>query len=561
MNEKTHLLYKADEYKGVLPAKLNNPFRYHPDALCIAAAREVEEFLNRSEAGATAAEGKMFGVLVVKDRPGNLCFLAAFSGLLGQQAEHPYFVPPVFDLTAKDGFFKSGEAEITRINQDIDLRDNAETRSSLVAAAEEAEAKLLEFEKSSAEKLAESKKKRSADRTELQLQLQQTADEEKARTLKEKLGTLDRESMFLKAEHRRQLKRLKTELAGKKEELQYYENETEQLRKTRKEKSSALQDRIFRSFRMIDSQHRVKDILEIFSDAKAGYPPGGTGECAAPKLLQYAFSHDLEPVSMAEFWYGRTNDSEMRVHGNFYPACTGKCGPLLRYMLGPEITETSPLKSKEPEIIYEDDRLLVVDKPEDFLSVPGKSDRPSVCSFIRDRYPDATGSLVTHRLDMDTSGLLIVAKDEETFSGIRKQFEERSIRKVYRAIIDGEVDSEEGVIDLPIAPDYVNRPRQMVDRASGKEAITRYRVVGRHLIGKGERQRTVTEILFFPVTGRTHQLRIHSAHIEGLGFPILGDILYGKAAKRLYLHAETLEFTHPISGKRLVFTKKADFQL
>ena len=559
MNDRTHLLYSAGTYPGSLPEKLNNPFRYRPDALCIAAARAVEDFLDNSPAGRLAQEGKMFGVLIVRDRNDNLCFLAAFSGLLGQLSEHPYFVPPIYDLTGKDGFFRKGESEIIRINQEIEGRESSDDYLNLESEVKESEKEIQEFERLSSEKLSEAKRQRAAERAELLAGTESAPNIPEKEKLKNRLLQLDRESMFQKAEHRRQLKQLKSVLESKQELLRFYEAETEKLKKTRKEKSAALQDRIFRSFRIHDYRNQVKDILDIFSKAQAGYPPGGTGECAAPKLLQYAFIHHLEPISIAEFWYGQTNDSEMRVHGHFYPACSGKCGPLLRYMLGPEITTCRPQENREPEIVYEDPYLIVVNKPCDFLSVPGRSDRASVYSYIRERYPDATGFLVTHRLDMDTSGLLIIARDENSFRGIRKQFEERTVRKVYRAIIDGDLPTNEGIIDLPIAPDYVNRPRQMVDKVSGKEAVTRYRVVRKHAMGSGDNARTVTEVLFFPVTGRTHQLRIHSAHIEGLGFPILGDPLYGKPAERLFLHAEQIEFKHPATGKRLVFSRKADF--
>ena len=259
---------------------------------------------------------------------------------------------------------------------------------------------------------------------------------------------------------------------------------------------------------------------------------------------------------MAEFWWGDSPKNEIRRHGCYYPACKGKCEPILKHMLQGLSVEENPLlrelqQEKDLEIVYEDDALVVVNKPAGMLSVPGKLDVDSVYQRMKRRYPEATGPMIVHRLDMATSGLLLIAKTKEAHQNLQAQFKNRIVQKRYVALLSEVLAEEEGKILLPLRPDPEDRPRQVVDRIHGKTAITHYQVIGREKEG--------TRVFFYPQTGRTHQLRVHAAHPSGLNAPIIGDELYGKKAERLYLHAEYIAFHHPISGQWIEVEKKADF--
>ena len=328
------------------------------------------------------------------------------------------------------------------------------------------------------------------------------------------------------------------------------------LKRERKERSDALQRWLFNQFVMLNAQGEGRTLTDIFAATPQRVPPAGTGECCAPKLLQYAFAHQLKPLCMAEFWQGASPKMEVRHHGQYYSACRGKCKPVLEWMLegggrtdlpNLQISLHLPLSTLHP--IYEDDALIVVDKPAGLLSVPGKTDEESVESLLRQQYGEV---FMVHRLDQDTSGLMVIAKSREAHRHLQRQFlsHARAINKLYIALLDGVVDGC-GRISLPLRPDVDDRPRQMVDYEHGKAALTDYEVLG-HEDG-------FTRVALTPHTGRTHQLRVHCAHAEGLGTPIVGDRLYGKPAERLLLHAAKLSFTHPSSGERMTFTSPAPF--
>ena len=338
--------------------------------------------------------------------------------------------------------------------------------------------------------------------------------------------------------------------------IETHEASLQALKHERKERSANLQLRLFRQFRLLNYRGEVKDLCELFADTVQRIPPAGAGECAAPKLLQYAYLHGWRPLAMAEFWWGKPSQTEVRRQGCYYPSCTGKCGPILRHMLQGLDVEDNPLaqendKGKELEIVYEDESLVVVNKPSGLLSVPGKERDASVQALMQARLPQADGPLTVHRLDMDTSGLLLIAKSKEAHQCLQAQFEQRLIRKRYIALLEGVVPNDRGSINLPLRPDLHDRPRQVVDLLHGKPALTDYEVLAR----KDGR----TLIAFYPQTGRTHQLRVHAAHPLGLHCPIVGDTLYGTPAERLCLHAEQLEFTHPVSGERMMFRVKEEF--
>ena len=336
----------------------------------------------------------------------------------------------------------------------------------------------------------------------------------------------------------------------------------EQLKEERKQRSIALQQWIFRQFRLRNARGEEKDIEQIFEEAARRNPPAGTGECAAPKLLQYAYLHHMQPLAMAEFWWGNSPKGEIRHHGHYYPSCRHKCEPILGFMLQGLEVEPNPLLTSitDPsllETVYEDEYLLVVNKPAGMLSVPGKTGQASVLTILQECYPEATGPILVHRLDMATSGLLLAAKDKDTHAKLQAQFESRSVKKRYIALLDGIPQNKEpkGFIRLPLRPDFDNRPLQMVCFEYGKPAVTRYEIIG---VIQSE-AKNLTRIAYYPETGRTHQLRVHSAHPDGMNCPIVGDPLYGQAADRLYLHAERLEFRHPITDQRMHITKEAPF--
>lgn len=316
-----------------------------------------------------------------------------------------------------------------------------------------------------------------------------------------------------------------------------------------KQMSQELQIWLFQQYRLLNAKGEVHDLVEIWNDyhsaprirEKFPLPPGGTGDCCAPKLLQYAYQQGFWPVCMAEFWWGDSPKGIIRHHGQYYPACRGKCLPVLTWML--QGLQVDPDPDKEPharhdvEIVYEDEALAVVNKPPGMLSAPGRTEHYSVATWAQERWP---GSMIVHRLDMMTSGLLIVAKTAEAYHHLQDQFTARTVKKKYLALIEGTPQNEHGVIDLPLSSDPMNRPLQIVDTGHGKRAITEYRILhsGQHSL-----------LALWPHTGRTHQLRVHCAHPDGLGCPIVGDELYGKKADRLYLQAQAISFINPSTGK------------
>lgn len=526
-----------------LPRLFTYPFHYTPHPLCVMAAGEVQAYINKQTRWKEELDkGKMFGVLIVRTSNGQTGYLAAFSGNLCGSNSHSFFVPPVYDLLKPDGFFKIEEEQISAINHQIGQLQNCDRYLELQQKMERETA-------SSQQALSEARKVlKAAKEKREQRRLHRPNENEQAAMI--------RESQYQKAEFKRLERYWKEQISEIKTELESFSSQIEALKAERRNRSAVLQQKLFQQFNFLNAKGETKNLCAIFEETVQKTPPAGAGECAAPKLLQYAYLSGLSPIAMAEFWWGESPKTEIRHHGYYYPSCRGKCEPILRHMLQglnvePAPSERYSLSQNMPEILFEDQWLLVLHKPEGVLSVPGKSEEQSIYSLLRARYPEATGPLVVHRLDMATSGLLLAAKTQEVHRHLQAQFENRSIKKRYIALLDGILPEEEGVIDLPICPDYLDRPRQMVNEELGKTAITRYRVM--------DRKNGQTRIAFFPLTGRTHQLRVHAAHPLGLNCPIVGDELYGRKAKRLYLHAEYLEFIHPVSGQRMVIEKKAEF--
>ena len=528
-----------------LPRLFTYPYHYTPHPLCVMAAGEVQAYINKQTRWKEELDkGKMFGVLIVRTSNGQTGYLAAFSGNLCGSNSHSFFVPPVYDLLKPDGFFKIEEEQISAINHQIGQLQNCDRYLEL-------QQKMERETVSSQQALSEARKVlKAAKEKREQRRLHRPNENEQAAMI--------RESQYQKAEFKRLERYWKEQISEIKTELESFSSQIEALKAERRNRSAALQQKLFQQFNFLNAKGETKNLCAIFEETVQKTPPAGAGECAAPKLLQYAYLSGLSPIAMAEFWWGESPKTEIRHHGYYYPSCRGKCEPILRHMLQglnvePAPTERYSLSQNMPEILFEDQWLLVLHKPEGVLSVPGKSEEQSIYSLLRARYPEATGPLVVHRLDMATSGLLLAAKTQEVHRHLQAQFENRSIKKRYIALLDGILPEEEGVIDLPICPDYLDRPRQMVNEELGKTAITRYQVM--------DRKNGQTRIAFFPLTGRTHQLRVHAAHPLGLNCPIVGDELYGRKAERLYLHAEYLEFIHPVSGQRMVIEKKAEFYL
>ena len=537
------LHYFADSISLLsLPEKFTYPFHYTPHPLCVAAAAEVGRYLEtKGEWQAELQKGKMFGVLIVRTGGGKVGYLAAFSGILAGKNQHAYFVPPVYDVQEPDGFFRIEEERISGINNRIEeLQADVRYKDCKQRLADEmvlAGQVLDEIR----ERMKAAKEKRDRLRSAVTL-----VDPEQ----------LIRESQFQKAELKRQKQYWKDHLASMQAEIEVYETEIERLKEERKTRSATLQQWLFKQFRMLNARGEERDLCDLFTDTVQKTPPAGAGECAAPKLLQYAYRNGWQPLAMAEFWWGDSPKNEIRRHGYYYPACKGKCGPILKHMLQGLHVEENPLEADvhrdtELEIVYEDEWLSVVNKPAGMLSVPGKSDVDSVYGRVRRMYPEATGPMIVHRLDMATSGLILIAKTKEVHQNLQAQFKNRTVCKRYVAWLDGIVKEKEGRIELPLRPDPEDRPRQVVDAVHGKPAVTDYTVLHYH---SGR-----TFISFIPKTGRTHQLRVHSAHPLGLNAPIVGDELYGKKANRLYLHAEYLGFVHPVSGGYVEIEKESGF--
>lgn len=529
-----------------LPERFTYPFCYTPHPLCILAAKEVQSYLTRQTAWKDELlQGKMFGVLIVQTEHGETGYLAAFSGILAGKNLHPFFVPPVYNLLQPQGFFKIEEENISSINRNIRQLENDKAYAALSAELARTIQSAENILATAKAQLKEAKTAREQRRKEKELNAQEEAE-------------LIRESQFQKAEYKRLERSWKARITTLQTQTEDWERRISALKSERKTRSAALQQKLFEQFGMLNYRGEVKNLCEIFGQTVHKTPPAGAGECAAPKLLQQAYLHGWKPIAMAEFWWGDSPKTEIRHHGHYYPACKGKCEPILQHMLqGLQVEENPMLKrmqvpSQNLEIVYEDPWLSVINKPAGMLSVPGKEDAVSVYSLMREQYPEADGPLTVHRLDMATSGLMLIAKTKRVHQNLQAQFKNRLVRKRYVALLEGIVPKDKGTVDLPLCLNPLDRPRQMVHTEHGKPAITDYQVLER-LDGKR------TRIAFYPRTGRTHQLRIHAAHPLGLHCPIIGDELYGEKADRLYLHAEYLEFTHPITGETVRITKEAEF--
>lgn len=550
--------FQSDISKIELPTKFTYPFYYEPHPISIIAAEELQKELNNNPIiqpffDNTNAQclpaGKMFGVLIVKDKENKIGYLAAFSGKLGQHTHLEGFVPPVFDLWNKDGFFVKEEAVLNTINKKIEELE----QYGIYKHAKALLIKQIEEEKTAVSQKKTLLKSLKADRKlarEQQFLLLSNNDFELFNE------DLVKQSLRDKHELRVLTAYWQEQILQTKDVINDFEKLINTLKEERKQKSNALQKKLFQQYRFLNYKGEKQDLLDIFEQTALQQPPAAAGDCAAPKLLQFAYLNDYTPICMAEFWWGETPKSEIRKHQHFYPSCRGKCEPILGHMLQGLNVEDNPLLSnpalnKPLEIVYEDDYFAIVNKPEEFLSVPGIFIQDSVYERMKLRYPNASGPLIVHRLDMATSGILIIAKDKDSHKALQSQFIKKTIEKRYVALLDGNISEENGYIDLPLRVDLEDRPRQMVCYDCGKPAKTKWEVI--------ERKDGKTKVYFYPITGRTHQLRVHASHALGLNTPIVGDDLYGTKSDRLYLHAQKITFKHPKTYESITFEVKESF--
>lgn len=521
-----------------LPERFTDPFRYSPHpSVRLAAEMLMQRISGSEELSAYFSEGKMLGVLVVSDDSGQTGYLCAFSGNVAGRSHIEGFVPPIFDLLDPSGHFKIKEAEITAVNTSISVLENSHQLKGLKLILSEAERARDEEIGLLKARMAVSKR----ERDEIRHGNDDTA----------LLSGLIRESQFEKAELRRLKLGWEEKIRSIKNDILTIEEELKTMKRRRAEMSDALQKWIFSQYIVHNALGESLNIGEVFG-ADGIIPPGGTGECAAPKLLEYAYRKRLKPLAMGEFWYGRSPETAVRTQGHFYPSCTSKCGPLLGYMLqGLAIGADNQIYGR-PQIVFEDDHIIAVSKPSGMPSVPGLDGRDSLEEWLCRSYGHKIHSV--HRLDMDTSGIILFTKDLQSSIDLQKQFETHSISKTYKARLSsaGEgkpvAEGDKGEIRLALNADYDERPRQKVDPQQGKCATTVYEVTSVRSDGS-------IDIVFHPHTGRTHQLRVHSAHTLGLGHPIVGDLLYGGTpASRLHLHAFEISFNHPVTGARMTLS-------
>ena len=563
MSSKVHDIYFTEvDFKGKgfsIPDKFTFPMCYEPHPIAIYAAERLQEELKKENSwnhsfgldGLKTGEdfGKMFGVLIVKNQEGKTGFLKAYSGKLEGVKPQEGFVPLLYDRFSYEGFFNEGVRKLNQWTDEIDrlVEDESylQRKRDLTQRKVETEVELASLK----EKIREEKKSRK-NRREAQRKSLPAAEYEKL------LEDLIKESYYWQYFSKKTQSEIQESIDLIQREIDNHESKIKELKQRRAIKSSQIQQKLFDQYNFLNILGEEENVVPIFQRTPLEKPPAGAGDCAAPKLLQYAFKNGYFPLALAEFWWGESPKSEIRQHKNYYPACRGKCEPILGHMLKGLPLDDNPLEqlpddSKQIKVVYEDDFIVVVNKPHELLSVPGRTVSESVYTRMKEKYPHAEGPLLLHRLDMSTSGLLLIALDKDSHKFLQEQFLKRTIKKRYVALLDGRVEQRQGEINLPLIIDYLNRPMQMVDFQNGKPAKTHWEVLGY----EGE----YTRVHFYPVTGRTHQLRVHAAHADGLNTPIVGDEVYGKRKNRLHLHAEYLEIVHPKTRKKMKFSVDPDF--
>jgi len=559
MTNNCFISFKSNIQKFTLPSQFTYPFYYQAHPLCVLAAQELQDHIItnnnwnhifwKSKKNNELPIGKMFGVLLVKTYNGQIGYLAAFSGKIGDKNIYPNFVPPVYDMLAKDSFFLAERESLIRLSDEIAFWENHPDYITVVTVHQnyiEHSQKDLSETKA---KLKTYKKIRDAKRAELVLKLSTDEYYQLCEELKE-------ESLIKQFHYKELAAFWRQRLAKSSEDVKVFEDKIRLLKEQRKLQSVEVQEKLFKQYSFLNAKGEFKNLYQIFNHERNIQPPSGAGECAAPKLLQYAYLHNLQPLALAEFWWGESPLSEIRQHKTFYPSCRGKCEPILMHMLQGLDVENNPLlnnlaSEKSIDIVYEDDFLLAIHKPAELLSVPGIHIEDSVYTRMQQMFPDCKSPMIIHRLDMSTSGIMLIAKTKDAHQYLQAQFIKRKVKKEYIALLEGVVNDKKGKISLPLRVDLEDRPRQMVCYDFGKHAETEYEVL--------DVVNNRTKIRYFPLTGLTHQLRVHSAHPLGLNTPIVGDDLYGKQDSRLHLHAQSIEFIHPISKKWITLICEAEF--
>lgn len=550
--------FRDHQIAGIaLPERFTFPFYYEPHPLAKIAAAELQHYLEiQTELNHNfgldpekkgPAIGKMFGILVVQDTDGKTGYLSAFSGKLADSNDHPKFVPPVFDMLVENSFFL----------KEVEIINTVNDRVSAICSNENYQSLIENYEKLSAQSEQEISTLKAQLRSNKIIR-DQLREANKILSIQDHdlaEAALIRESLFDKRQLRDLTNKWKSLLEEKRTRLAAIEKDIEALKKERRERSAALQQQLFEQYSFLNKNGKRKSLQDIFTQTPFGKPPSAAGECATPKLLQFAFENGYKPLAMAEFWWGASPVSEIRKHKHFYPACTGKCKPILAHMLeGIPVDENPFLVNTDGrydlEIVFEDDSLAVVNKPAGLRSVPGVDIEDSVYSRLKNIWRK-TEPLMVHRLDMDTSGLLVIAKNQQVHKHLQRQFLQRTVSKRYRALLSKVIDQSEGEIDLPLSADFFNRPRQLVCFETGKKSVTKWKMIKRY--------KSTTKVDFWPLTGRTHQLRMHAAHELGLDAPIVGDDLYGTASARMCLHAASIEFIHPKTKEKISFEVEENF--
>jgi tRNA pseudouridine32 synthase/23S rRNA pseudouridine746 synthase len=547
-----------------LPKRFTYPFYYQPHDIAVLASQHLQQRLlaNKnwntlfalSESGdlsdaQQSSRGKMFGVLIVKNAQGEVGYLSGFSGKIDDSNHHLGFVPPVYDMLDETSFFAEEMDTLNALHAKLNDLEADPTLPDLFS-------KLSTIEQQAKSEISALQANIVISRAERKRQRRRAEMSQQPQAIEELNQQLAQQSIVEK----RALATLKADWKQKTEHIQSQVNECQQslehARQARAEQSHRLQHKLFAQYSFLNAQGEYKDLNQIFANTAYKVPPAGAGECAAPKLIQYAYAHGLTPIAMAEFWWGHSPKSEIRHHKQVYPSCMSKCHPILGHMLlglevDPDPLEENPAQHKSIEVIHQDEHFIVIHKPDGLLSVPGRKITDSAKTRVEALCPNADKVFVLHRLDMATSGLLVFALSQRANKHLQKQFITREVKKRYVALVQGELLEQNGQIDLPLCADPYDLPRQMVSSQDGKPALTHFSVV--------DHVDAFTKVTLEPHTGRTHQLRVHCAHKEGLNAPIVGDALYGQKSDRLYLHAEQLAFTHPITQHWVSFCREADF--
>ncbi len=519
-----------------LPECFTNPFNYEPHPLVLLAKEQLTSFVNaHGRLRSILQEGKMLGVLIVRNRQGELGFLAGYSGRFIEQIDTNYFVPMIFDPNTSE-YYQEKNKEIIEISQRIADKENTslltELQNTLRSTTERWQQKIGALTQVYKESKAKRKLLREAENIDM-------------------LDDLSKESKFQKSQIKQAKILSKREIDAIAQKITEIQTNTKELKQLRTFLSNSLQAWIFSQCLVFNAKGYKSDLVEIFSTTPSGIAPSGAGDCAMPKMLNYAYQHSLTPLCVGEFWVGESPRSIIRRDGEFYGACSGKCKPILGFMLDGLKVDKNPLSGVgesfyELEILYKDEDLIAINKPSGLLSQPGLVSEASVVSLLVKLYPELGNVLVIHRLDMDTSGVLLFALNAQAQKDLQRQFAQREVQKEYIAVLDGVVKQTHGHINLPLIADYENRPYQVVDHNAGKPSHTIFTVLGI--------EDCKTRVKFYPQTGRTHQLRVHSAHPEGIGVAICGDPLYGTKGERLLLHASKLKFEHPSTQKTIRIT-------